>query len=162
MKEKKQSIFDSAILARATRDAVVKLNPRTMARNPVMFVVEIGSVLTTAEFFRHLTTSTAQENVFVGMVSLVFFQRLIDGFPAAKQFGDLYAPLAGYIGLTVLNHLLIYTEGIPTSILNQGVVQWVKLRALEKIERIDYQAYIRASLISRRNRPFSTGRCART
>jgi len=99
---------------------------------------------------------------FVGMYALVFFQRLIDDFPAAKQFGDLYAPLAGYIGLTVLNHLLIYTEGIPTSILNQGVVQWVKLRALEKIERIDYQAYIRASLISRRNRPFSTGRCART
>jgi ATP-binding cassette subfamily B protein len=78
---------------------------------------------------------------FVGMYSLVFFQRLIDGFPAAKQLADLYAPLAGYIALTVLNHLLIYTEGIPTSILNQGVVQWVKLRALEKIERIDYQAY---------------------
>ena len=78
---------------------------------------------------------------FVGMYALVFFQRLIDDFPAAKQFGDLYAPLAGYIGLTVLNHLLIYTEGIPSSILNQGVVQWVKLRALEKIERIDYQAY---------------------
>ena len=78
---------------------------------------------------------------FVGMVSLVFFQRLIDGFPAAKQLGDLYAPLAGYIVLTVLNHILIYTEGIPTSILNQGVLQWVKLRALEKIERIDYQAY---------------------
>ncbi len=78
---------------------------------------------------------------FIGMYALVFFQRLIDGLPAAKQLGDLYAPLAGYIGLTVLNHLLIYTEGIPTTILNQGVVQWVKLRALEKIERIDYQAY---------------------
>ena len=78
---------------------------------------------------------------FVGMYSLVFFQRLLDGFPAAKQLSDLYTPLAGYIALTVLNHILIYTEGIPNSILNQGVVQWVKLRALEKIERIDYLAY---------------------
>src|SRR5262245_41084161 len=41
------SMFDPAILRRATRDAFVKLNPRTMARNPVMFVVELGSVLTT-------------------------------------------------------------------------------------------------------------------
>ena len=33
-------------------DSFVKLNPRTMARNPVMFVVEVGSVLTTILFFR--------------------------------------------------------------------------------------------------------------
>src|SRR5206468_7459616 len=31
----------------AVVDAVGKLNPRTMARNPVMFIVEIGSVVTT-------------------------------------------------------------------------------------------------------------------
>ncbi len=41
------SIWDSRIVRRATLDAFRKLHPRTMARNPVMFVVEIGSVLTT-------------------------------------------------------------------------------------------------------------------
>ena len=41
------SIWDPKIVRRALWDAVVKLHPRTMARNPVMFVVEIGSVLTT-------------------------------------------------------------------------------------------------------------------
>jgi ATP-binding cassette subfamily B protein len=78
---------------------------------------------------------------FVGMYSLVFFQRLLDGFVGARQLADLYAPLAGYIGLTIFNHLLIYLEGYPTAVLDQGVLQWVKLRALEKIERIDFLAY---------------------
>jgi K+-transporting ATPase ATPase B chain len=41
------SLFDPAIMKRAVVDAFVKLDPRTMARNPVMFVVELGSVLTT-------------------------------------------------------------------------------------------------------------------
>ncbi|HZN13482.1 MAG TPA: potassium-transporting ATPase subunit KdpB, partial [Acidimicrobiales bacterium] len=41
------SLFDPAIVRRAIRDSFVKLNPRVMARNPVMFVVEVGSVLTT-------------------------------------------------------------------------------------------------------------------
>ncbi len=42
-----QSMFEPKIVRRALRDAVAKLDPRQMARNPVMFVVEIGSVLTT-------------------------------------------------------------------------------------------------------------------
>ncbi len=78
---------------------------------------------------------------FVGMYATVFFQRLIDGFPAAQQLNDLAPFLAGYIGLNVLNHILIYLEGIPSSILNHRVALWVKLRSLQKIARIDYQAY---------------------
>src|SRR5438128_3650696 len=42
-----KSIWDPHIVRRATWDAFRKLHPRTMARNPVMFVVEIGSVRTT-------------------------------------------------------------------------------------------------------------------
>ena len=41
------SIWDPQIVRRAIGDSFRKLHPRTMARNPVMFVVEIGSVLTT-------------------------------------------------------------------------------------------------------------------
>ena len=47
MPTKKRSLFDSAIVRRASIDALTKLNPRLMMKNPVMFVVEIGSVLTT-------------------------------------------------------------------------------------------------------------------
>src|SRR5438552_6080712 len=46
-KRRGTSMFDPAILKRAVVDAFGKLNPRTMARNPVMFIVEIGSVVTT-------------------------------------------------------------------------------------------------------------------
>ena len=36
-------LFDPPIVKRAVRDAVAKLHPRTMVRNPVMFVVFVGS-----------------------------------------------------------------------------------------------------------------------
>ncbi len=41
------SLLDRAILRRAAIDSLRKLDPRRMARNPVMFIVEIGSVLVT-------------------------------------------------------------------------------------------------------------------
>ena len=44
---KSKSIWDPQIIRTAIVDAIVKLHPRTMAKNPVMFVVEVGSVLTT-------------------------------------------------------------------------------------------------------------------
>ena len=56
---RKQSMFEPAILKRAVGDAIRKLNPRQMWRNPVMFVVEVGSVLTTVLFFRDLGSATA-------------------------------------------------------------------------------------------------------
>src|SRR5690242_6876414 len=40
-----------------------------MARNPVMFVVEIGSVLTTVLYFQKLPSATASNSVFVGLVA---------------------------------------------------------------------------------------------
>ena len=43
------SIWDPSIVRRASVDALRKLHPRTMARNPVMFVVEVGSVVTTLQ-----------------------------------------------------------------------------------------------------------------
>jgi K+-transporting ATPase ATPase B chain len=47
-----QSLWNPEIVRRALWDSVRKLHPRTMARNPVMFVVEIGSVLTTVSLLR--------------------------------------------------------------------------------------------------------------
>jgi K+-transporting ATPase ATPase B chain len=43
----RKSLWDPKIMRRAALDALVKLNPRNMMGNPVMFVVEIGSVITT-------------------------------------------------------------------------------------------------------------------
>ncbi|HMD18897.1 MAG TPA: potassium-transporting ATPase subunit KdpB [Alloacidobacterium sp.] len=44
----KQSLWNPIILRQAIIGAFTKLNPRAMIKNPVMFVVEVGSVLTTA------------------------------------------------------------------------------------------------------------------
>src|ERR1700680_4578722 len=43
----RKSIWDPAIVRGAAIGAVLKLNPRKMMANPVMFVVEVGSVITT-------------------------------------------------------------------------------------------------------------------
>jgi K+-transporting ATPase ATPase B chain len=45
-------LFDPPIVKRAVRDSFVKLNPVTMMKNPVMFVVEVGAALTTVLVFR--------------------------------------------------------------------------------------------------------------
>jgi potassium-transporting ATPase ATP-binding subunit len=45
-------LFDPPIVKRAIGDSFRKLNPRTMMKNPVMFVVEIGAAMTTALLVR--------------------------------------------------------------------------------------------------------------
>ena len=49
-----RSLFDRAILTRAIVDSFVKLDPRWQARNPVMFIVEVGALVTTLFFLRDL------------------------------------------------------------------------------------------------------------
>ena len=49
---KSRSLWDAKIVRQALLDSVVKLNPRTMMKNPVMFVVEVGSVITTVLLVR--------------------------------------------------------------------------------------------------------------
>src|ERR1700730_3901216 len=51
---KKQAIWNTQIVKRAFGDSIKKLNPRAMMKNPVMFVVEVGSVLTTLQLIRGL------------------------------------------------------------------------------------------------------------
>jgi potassium-transporting ATPase ATP-binding subunit len=46
-KTNKSSLWDAKIVRRAALDSLIKLNPRAMMKNPVMFVVEVGSVITT-------------------------------------------------------------------------------------------------------------------
>ena len=52
MAKKNKAIWEWKIVRRALWDAVLKLNPRKMMGNPVMFVVEIGSVITTVLLFK--------------------------------------------------------------------------------------------------------------
>ena len=54
MATEKLSLWNPSILRQAFTGAFTKLNPRLMVKNPVMFVVEVGSVLTTVLFFQDL------------------------------------------------------------------------------------------------------------
>src|SRR5437868_12947989 len=52
MPSKQKAVWEWKIVRRAIWDAFLKLNPRKMMGNPVMFVVEVGSVITTVLLFR--------------------------------------------------------------------------------------------------------------
>jgi K+-transporting ATPase ATPase B chain len=51
-----RSLFDAAILSRATIDSFVKLDPRVQVRNPVMFIVEIGALVVSLFYIRDIGT----------------------------------------------------------------------------------------------------------
>jgi len=48
----KKSLWTGGIVGGAVRDSFIKLDPRTLAKNPVMLVVEIGAVITTYDLVR--------------------------------------------------------------------------------------------------------------
>ncbi len=77
----------------------------------------------------------------VGLFAISYFQRLIDSLSQAHQFSDVLGVFVWYVSLMLSNHILIYLQGYPSSLLNNGSYQWVKLRAMKKIARIDYLAY---------------------
>jgi K+-transporting ATPase ATPase B chain len=64
------SLLDPAILRPAIVDSLKKLDPRQMAKNPVMFVVEIGSVFTTVLFVRDIGKVDSATSWFAGLVAL--------------------------------------------------------------------------------------------
>jgi len=67
------AIFHGAIIRRAVGDSFKKLDPRVQLRNPVMFVVEVGSVITTIEFVRLLIQTLTQSKANPALVSETFF-----------------------------------------------------------------------------------------
>jgi K+-transporting ATPase ATPase B chain len=81
-------LFERAIVRDAVIDSFRKLSPRVQARNPVMLVVLVGSILTTILFFRDLGDSTSQENVFAGLVAAwLWFTVLFANFAEAMAEG---------------------------------------------------------------------------
>src|SRR5215813_5813904 len=83
------SLFDPPIMRRAVGDSFKKLHPRVQAKNPVMFVVEIGSVITTIEFVRALIDpALAGDRLFVfGVAIWLWFTVLFANFAEAMAEG---------------------------------------------------------------------------
>jgi K+-transporting ATPase ATPase B chain len=82
------SIWNPQLIRPAIFDSLKKLDPRIMAKNPVMFVVEVGSVLTTISFLADIFGGRAKQAVFSGQISLwLWFTVLFANFAEAMAEG---------------------------------------------------------------------------
>jgi K+-transporting ATPase ATPase B chain len=84
---KRRSIFDPQIVRRASTDALAKLSPKVMMRNPVMFVVEIGSVLTTVLLIVNLATHRGHFRFDIQITLWLWFTVLFANFAEAMAEG---------------------------------------------------------------------------
>ncbi len=81
------SLFDPAITSRAIGAAFAKLNPRTLAKNPVIFVTEVVSLGVTILFARDLVTGNG-EALFSGQIAAwLWFTVLFANFAEAVAEG---------------------------------------------------------------------------
>ncbi len=86
--KKRSATFNADMVRRAVLDSFIKLSPRHMKSNPVMFVVELGSVLTTFYLIRDFGSSSSSENVFaLSVVVWLWFTVLFANFAEAVAEG---------------------------------------------------------------------------
>jgi K+-transporting ATPase ATPase B chain len=87
-RRRQTSLFDRKILRRAIVESLIKLNPRVQARNPVMFVVEIGSAITTIEFLRALIVEPSSDVGFTLAITIwLWFTVIFANFAEAMAEG---------------------------------------------------------------------------
>ena len=84
---RKKSLADSAILSRAVVDSFRKLDPRTMIKNPVMFVVEVGAVLTTIQLAWNALHHAGQFGFGLQITLWLWFTVLFANFAEAMAEG---------------------------------------------------------------------------
>ena len=83
MTQKAPSLFDWKIVGPAIGDSFKKLNPRLMIKNPVMFVTEVGALLTTVGIF----TAPAERNFVAQLAVWLWFTVLFANFAEAVAEG---------------------------------------------------------------------------
>src|SRR6266853_4754228 len=76
-------LFDPEIVGRATRASFAKLNPFTLVKNPVMFVVEVGAALTTVFLIRDIFTGAGGLGFSVQISLWLWFTVLFANFAEA-------------------------------------------------------------------------------
>ena len=84
---KSASILDARILLPAIGDAFRKLNPRSLARNPVMFVVAVVSLLSTLLLLKEVATSNPDASFSFQIVLWLWFTVLFANFAEAVAEG---------------------------------------------------------------------------
>jgi len=125
-RRRQSSLYDPAILVPAIGDSFKKLDPRWMARNPVMFVVEVGAVMTTYVFFTGFFNHGQQG--FVGQICLwLWFTVLFANFAEAvaegrgkAQAASLRRTRSDTIARRLVGGVDGKEEGVPAPELRRG------------------------------------------
>src|SRR6266700_371440 len=84
---KAKPLADKRILLRAIADSFAKLHPRTMVKNPVMFVVEVGAVLTTIQLAWNASHHAGQFGFGLQITLWLWFTVLFANFAEAMAEG---------------------------------------------------------------------------
>src|SRR6476620_6088478 len=69
-RRRRSDVFSRELVLQAIRNSFPKLDPRLQLKNPVMFIVELGSVITTAIFFKDLVQGNDSQLWFVGVIAI--------------------------------------------------------------------------------------------
>src|ERR1700733_1118707 len=94
------NLFDSKLIGPAIVDSFRKLAPQTQLRNPVMFVVYVGSILTTILFFQALRgQGEAPAGFILAIAAWLWFTVLFANFAEALAEGRSRAQAASLRGL---------------------------------------------------------------
>jgi K+-transporting ATPase ATPase B chain len=100
MVRKSLKLFDSALIGPAMLDSLRKLSPRVQLRNPVMFVVYVGSILTTLLFLQALRGAGEAPAGFILAITVwLWFTVLFANFAEALAEGRSKAQAASLRGL---------------------------------------------------------------
>src|ERR1700729_180368 len=86
-KDKKKSLWNWGIAGGAVKDSFVKLNPRTLMKNPVMFVVEVGAVITTYDLVSDAVRHTGGFGFELQITLWLWFTVLFANFAEAMAEG---------------------------------------------------------------------------
>lgn len=117
-------LFDPEIVRRALADCFVKLNPLTLIKNPVMFVVEVGAALTTVFLIRDLSTGSGARLFETQIAIWLWFTVLF------ANFAEAMAEARGKAQADTLRKTK--TDSIARRLCNNGKIETIpasKLRA---------------------------------
>ena len=126
------SSWELGILRQATLDSVRKLDPRIQIRNPVMFIVEVGSLLTTVILVQELATGAGRP-LFTGQVAFWLWFTVL--------FANLAEAMAEGRGKAQAETLRkARTETVANRLLADGRIEVVPAASLRKGDQVTVRA----------------------
>src|ERR1700752_3154278 len=127
MAARSSSVFSRELTLAAVRDSFPKLDPRLQLKNPVMFIVALGSVITTAIFFKDIAQGNNSQLWFVGTIAFwlwltVLFANFAEAIAEGRGKAQANALRATRTTTTAFRRIDGRIEEIPAPDLRRGDV----------------------------------------